>query len=307
MAKKKYWNVIKLLLKLGFTCLLGYLVFQKIDFGQVKSVFLRSHPGYIIAAFTCYLCSQLVSSWRLLGFLHTIGLPVKFWFNVRLYLLGMFYNVFLPGGIGGDGYKIYLLRKKIRLPTKSIFTALLLDRVSGLWAISFLAVVLTLLLPSFPTKEWWPVAIIVGTVVYWLIYKFFFPSYLAGFFINNGKAVLVQSLQVCTAFLILLSQDFNGDVWVYLFCFLMSSLATAIPVSIGGLGIREYAIVNAAAFFNMDQTLAVFMTLAFYIISTLSALPGAWFVYNSSEFEHIPNEEEAKSVEDDVAKPVHLH
>ena len=114
MAKKKYWNIIKLLLKLGFTTLLGYLVFQKIDFQQVKSIFMKSGPGYIIAALLSYFASQVISSWRLLGFLRSIGLHLGFGFNLRLYMLGMFYNVFLPGGIGGDGYKIYLLRKKFR-------------------------------------------------------------------------------------------------------------------------------------------------------------------------------------------------
>lgn len=307
MEKKKYLNVIKLLLKLGFTCLLGYLVFQKIDFGQVKSVFLRSHPGYIIAAFICYWASQVASSWRLLGFLNAINLIVSFGFNLRLYLLGMFYNVFLPGGVGGDGYKIYLLRKRFRLPTKNIVTSVLFDRVSGLWAIGFLAVVFTVILPPFPAKEWWPVAFIAGTVIYAVVCKLFFPAYVSGFLKNHSKAILVQSLQLLTVFFILYSQNFKGDWWVYLFCFLLSSMATAIPVSIGGLGIREYVIINAAAFFSMDKTLAVFMTLSFYIVSTLSALPGGWFAYNSKEFEHMPNEEEAKSVEDDLEKPVHLH
>jgi glycosyltransferase 2 family protein len=34
---------------------------------------------------------------------------------IQLYLLGIYYNLFLPGGIGGDGYKIYLLKQKIKI------------------------------------------------------------------------------------------------------------------------------------------------------------------------------------------------
>lgn len=300
MGKKKYWNIIKLLLKLGFTALLVYLVFQKIDFRQVKSVFLQSNPGYIIAAFVTYFSSQIVSSWRLLGFLHSINLPVLFGFNLRLYLLGMFYNVFLPGGVGGDGYKIYLLRKKFRLPTKNILLALLLDRVSGVWAISFLAVVLTLYLPGFPTKSWWPVIIVAATLLYYLVYKWFFSSFLRIFFEGHWKAILVQSLQLLAVTFILLSQNFEGNFSLYLFCFLLSSLATVVPISVGGLGIREYVIVYAATYFSMDKTLAVFMTLCFYIISTLSALTGAWFVYQSKEFEPMPDEKQSKAIEDDA-------
>src|SRR4030095_2092674 len=196
MAKKKYWNIIKLLLKLGFTILLIYLVFQKIDMQQVKSVFLNSKPGYIIAAWLSYLASQFVSSWRLLGFLRCIGLNPGFGFNLRLYMLGMFYNVFLPGGIGGDGYKIYILRKKFQLPTKRIFLSLLLDRVSGLWAICFLAVALTFLLPPFKTKEWWPVIFFAGSVIYYLIYRYLFSAYLKNLIKAHVTAILVQSLQL---------------------------------------------------------------------------------------------------------------
>jgi len=307
MAKKKYWNIIKLLLKLGFTVLLIYLVFQKIDIRQVKSVFLQSRPAFIIAALLCYFLSQVVSSWRLLGFLQCIGLGPGFGFNLRLYMLGMFYNVFLPGGIGGDGYKIYILRKKFQLPTKKIFLSLLLDRVSGLWAIFFLAAALTFFLPSFKTREWWPVIFIAGTIIYYLIYRYLFSGYLKNLIKAHAKAILVQSLELLSVFFILLSQNFEGNPSAYLFSFLLSSLATVVPVSIGGLGIREYVIIHAAAFFNLDQPLAVFTTLCFYVLSTLSALTGAWFVYRSKEFGPAPDEKQATIIKEDGEKAVHLH
>ena len=307
MAKKKYWNIIKLLLKLGFTVLLIYLVFQKIDIRQVKSVFLQSNPVFIIGAWLCYFISQVVSSWRLLGFLHSMGIRPGFGFNLRLYMLGMFYNVFLPGGIGGDGYKIYILRKKFQHPIRKIFVSLLLDRVSGLWAIFFLAVSLTFFLPAFKTKEWWPLIFIATSIVYCLVYKYIFPSYLGNFIRAHAKAILVQSLQLLSVFFILLSQDFDRNPSAYLFSFLLSSLATVVPISIGGLGIREYVIVHAAAFFGLDQALAVFTTLCFYILSTLSALTGTWFVYRSKEFEPARDEHHRKIIKDDAEKAVRLH
>ena len=307
MARKKYWNIIKTLLKLGFTVLLIYLVFQKIDIQQVKSVFLKSEPGWIVAAWLTYFASQGVSSWRLLGFLRSIGLNIGFGYNLRLYMLGMFYNVFLPGGIGGDGYKVFILRKKFKHPTKKIIVSLLLDRVSGLWAICFLAVALTFLMPLFKTKGWWPVIFIAASIIYFLVYKFKFPSYRQNLIRAHSRAILVQSLQLLAVFFILQSQNFKGNPSAYLFSFLLSSLATVVPVSIGGLGIREYVIVYAAAFFSLDETLAVFTTLCFYVLSTLSALTGAWFVFRSGEFGAMPGEKQEIANEDDGQKAVHLH
>ena len=307
MEKTKRWNVIKLLLKLGFTTLLGWLVFQKIDYQQVKSIFINSDPWYILAAVLAYFASQLVSSWRLLGFINSIGLHLHFGFNFRLYMLGMFYNVFLPGGIGGDGYKIYLLRKKFQLPAKKIFLSLLLDRASGLWAICLLASVLLLFLPHFKTSEWWLVIIITGTLIYFLLYRRYFSSYLQNFIPAHSKAILVQSFQLLSIFFILSSQDFKGNYLPYLFCFLLSSLATIIPVSIGGLGIREYVMVNASPFFSMDETLAVFTTLCFYILATITAMPGIWFVYRSKEFGPMPGKKQAKTIDDDPEGIIHSH
>jgi hypothetical protein len=124
---------------------------------------------------------------------------------------------------------------------------------------------------------------------------------------GHAKALLVQSLQLVSVLFILLSQNFNGNPSAYLFSFLLSSLATVVPVSIGGLGIREYVIVHAAAFFNLDQPLAVFTTLCFYVLSTLSALTGAWFVYRSKEFGPAPDEKQAVIIKEDEEKTVHVH
>ena len=135
MDKTKPRNLLKLFLKIGFTALLLYLVLNKINFAEVKKIFQRSNPFYILLAFIAFFLSQVISSWRLLSFLNNIGLKINFGFNLRLYLLGMFYNIFLPGGIGGDGYKIYLLHKKSHFPAKQIFGAIFFDRLSGLWAV----------------------------------------------------------------------------------------------------------------------------------------------------------------------------
>ena len=154
MNKKKLWDIVKLFLKIGFTVLLLYLVFRKIDLPQIKRIFFQSNPVYIFLAFLVYLLTQVVSAWRLLSFFKSLKLDLNFGYNLRLFWLGMFYNVFLPGGVGGDGYKIYVLKKKFNLPTKKIFFALLLDRFSGLWAIGLISTCLIILIPKIDINPW---------------------------------------------------------------------------------------------------------------------------------------------------------
>ncbi len=308
MDRKKIWNITKVLLKVLVTVVLIYYVFQKIDVNEVKKLFLASHIGYIVLAFLLYFLSQVASSWRLKSFLNNIGLNLKFGFNFRLYLLGMFYNVFLPGGIGGDGYKVYLLRRKFKLPTKNILLALFFDRLSGLWAIGFIGVLLIIFIPKIDIPLTWPlIALVAGTSVYFIILRKFFKEYTGNFFITHFKAGLVQSLQILAVICILLSQDFDGKFAPYLFSFLMSSIIGIINVGIAGLGVKDVFMAHAADVFDIQAGLAVFISFTFWFISVAASLPGVWFVYRSREFEPLPNKEEADAVENDIDESVSLH
>lgn len=51
---------------------------------------------------------------------------------MKLYWLGMFYNLFLPGSISGDAYKIVILKRRYNAPYKKTSAAVLLDRFNGL-------------------------------------------------------------------------------------------------------------------------------------------------------------------------------
>lgn len=140
--KGRLWSITKLLLKIGATSLLLYYVLSKINFGKVKGLIEQSNPWWMIGAIFTYFISIIISAFRLLSFFKSINLHISWKFNLRLYMLGIFYNLCLPGGIGGDGYKIYLLNKRYKQPAKKVFWAILFDRLSGFWAIGFITVVL---------------------------------------------------------------------------------------------------------------------------------------------------------------------
>jgi glycosyltransferase 2 family protein len=294
---KEIWKVVKTPLKIVITILLIYLVFQKIDFKDIRKLYLTSNLFYIFLAFLAYFFSQVVSSWRLLSFLKSIGINVSLLFNFKLYLLGLFYNIY--GGIGGDGYKIYLLRKRFQKRTRRIVFAILLDRVSGLWAIGFLFAALILMIPRIRIP-WYLIVSVVSsaTLVYYFVLQQFFRRYNSNFIKAHLKAIVVQSLQLLSVIFILLSQNFTGKFSPYLFSFLVSSVAAVIPIGAFGFGTREYVMIHISEVFDMKQSLAVFVTFTFSILSTIVALSGLWFVYRSREFDPLPTEEEAKEFEE---------
>ena len=290
--KQVFWDIIKTVLKIGFTSLLLYLVLRKMDFVKVKQTLSAAQPLYLLLAVLTFFISQLIASSRLLSFFKSIHLRLDFRFNLRLYMLGLFYNLFLPGGIGGDGYKIWLLNKNYKLPAKRVFWAIFFDRLSGLWAIGLITVSLIIFIPQINIHIGIPLSVfVVGTAVYYFVAHRFFKDYTHHFIEAHLKAIVVQSLQVVTVLFILLALQFNGKFSPYLFTFLVSSLSAVVPITVGGLGAREYIFTHFAPFFNMDTNLAVVVSLLFYLTSAIVSLLGVYYVFNTKRLnEGLPKE-----------------
>jgi len=292
--KHKIWDITKLILKVGVTSVLLYYVFSKVPFSEVKNRLLHANYWWMLAGAAFYFCSMVASAWRLLSFFKSIDLRLDPRFNFRLYLLGIFYNLLLPGGIGGDGYKIYLLHKTYQLPAKRVFWAIAFDRLSGLWAIGLIIVALKVFIPQIAVSFAVVGGVFVaGTAIYYVIVKIFFKDFSKHFFKGHAKAVVVQTFQVLTILCVLLGQDFNGKFAPYLLSFLLSALAAVVPVTFGGAGAREYIFKVLAGVFNMNVGLAVFLSVSFYLISLLVALSGLYYVLRPKRLE-----EGLKSIEE---------
>ena len=286
--RHKLWNITKLVLKLAVTTVLLYYVFSKVPLSEVKDRLIHANYWWMFAGVIAYFFSMVASAWRLLSFFKSIDLRLDPRFNFRLYLLGIFYNLLLPGGIGGDGYKIYLLHKRYNLPAKRVFWAIAFDRLSGLWAIGLIVVALTIFIPQIQEQIHLAIPMIVfvaGTGIYYLVVKIFFKDFTKHFFKGHAKAVIVQSLQVLTILCVLMGQDFHGKFAPYLLSFLISALAAVVPITFGGAGAREAIFQRLSPIFHMNVGLAVFLSVSFYLTSLIVALSGLYYVLRPSRLE----------------------
>ncbi len=280
MDKTKSWKIVKLLLKLSITGLSLYLVSRKVEVKDLKDAFSESNPLYLLFAFIAFVISQIISASRLNTFFRGIGLNISDIYNFKIYLLGMFYNLFLPGGIGGDGYKIFLLRKKFSIKGRRLFQAIFFDRLSGLWALGLIISTLVIFIPYLGIPNWIPiVTVLTGSIAYYIIMRHYFRDYSHNFFITHLKALLVQSMQIVSVIILLYALHHDGKFAPYLFMFLISSLVAIFPFTVGGLGARELVFVYGAQFFHMDEHLAVIISLLFYCISAILSLSGIYFVF----------------------------
>src|SRR5437773_4093228 len=136
--KSKLSKYLKLLLKITVTILCFWYISKKIDFHAAKDAFLRSNWSWLFSAVILLMLSKLFSAFRLNIYLRNIGIELPEWENIKLYWLGMFYNLFLPGSISGDAYKIVLLKRKYNSSYKKTSAAVLLDRFRGFLALGLI-------------------------------------------------------------------------------------------------------------------------------------------------------------------------
>ena len=258
-------------------------VLEDIDVQELKLTLLSAHLGWLFLALIAFNASKILSAIRLNYFFRALGLFLSEKFNLKLYYLGMLYNQFLPGGIGGDGYKVYLLNKWHKTSVKLLVAATLLDRVSGVVALGFLAFGLGLMgtakeaLTPYGLVLW--VGLVMAYPVYYLLVHLLFKTFKQVNHITNLQALGVQVLQLLSAFLILQSLGVESSFVDYLTLFLVTSVAASLPISLpGGIGIRELVMVNGAIYLAIDKTDATALATLFFLISLISAIAGLFFL-----------------------------
>lgn len=274
-------KTIQLILKLILTIAAIYFVVRKIDLQQVMETFRQSRFGLVFLALVFFILSKLVSALRCNRYFKSIDIILSQRFNLKLYLLGMFYNLFLPGGIGGDGYKIYFLKKRFDIKTRNIFSAVLLDRVIGVLVLFCLAV---LFIHFIDIPENWKrflwILIPLSVLITYFIYQRFFPVFSGILWSTSLQSLLVQLLQILSAFCILLSFGLSQDFPAYLFVFLISSIVAVLPLTIGGVGSREFTFLLGAQWLGLDINLSIALSFLFYLLTAFTSFWGIIYSLN---------------------------
>ena len=271
-------KLLKPLLQLLVTALALYLVFKKTDIAKLGNIIRGANLWYLLLALVFFNISKLFNAIRLNRFFKAIGINLSPVYNLKLYYLGMFYNLFLPGGVGGDGYKIYVLQKNHGLKMINVFHAVLWDRICGIFALVFLSIIL-LLPSSFALKyphlipySWGLLVIIYPFAL--LLNKLFYKQFIRVFTITAIESMLVQITQVITVFFILKAISQHANIIDYLAIFLISSIATIIPITIGGAGAREITFFYLLETIHIETSTGIALSLIFFAISALSSLAG---------------------------------
>lgn len=285
---EKQRKLLSTALKIIISVLLMYFIFTKVDFKEVIHTLKSANPFWLILATLLFILSKALNAFRLNLYFHAIAVPLTHLSNLKLYALGMFYNLFLPGGIGGDAYKGYVIKQKYDVKTKRIVGVLLLDRLSGMLLILVYSCILGALIkfPIFNGLNWlfW-VAIPVGVFVFWLINKHLFSYALPVFWGSFGYSALLQAIQLGATFCIINALGISENLLAYLFIFMISSVVSVIPLTIGGIGSREVTFLYGAKWLGLDSNTAIGISFVFFLITAFVSFFGIGYHLKKPELE----------------------
>ncbi len=275
-------KVFKLLLKIAVTVICFWYISRKIDFTKAKDAVMQADWWWLFLSVLAFAFSKFLASFRLNIYFKNIDIHLTQTQNLKLYWLGMFYNLFLPGAISGDAYKVVLLTRKYDVSYKKITAAVLLDRFSGLLALGLILSAYGVIVLD---SRLYDTVLIIGSalavVALYLVVKLLFKDFLSGFWPTFFWGIAVQVFQVVCVYCILIGLHLPLHQSEWIFIFLVAAVITVIPISLGGgLGTREFVFVKGAEYFLLDVHVAPIISILFYLSNALSSVWGVYFIYH---------------------------
>jgi uncharacterized membrane protein YbhN (UPF0104 family) len=293
-VKRAGWFALKLVVTGG---LLAYL-FSTIDLASVARIVVSASWGWVAAGFLLYLALQGLCAWRWLWLARVLNLDGTWTAFLRYYYVGMFFNLFLPTGVGGDVYRCYYLARSAADWRRAI-VSVLADRGVGFGTMCVIAVVATLAFGEVHLPPWLGWALATSVVAALVLLGAGWASrgplrsirdaapLVFEFFRRPGILLFVAGLSFLLQSLVIVVNIFNARALhldvpvVFYFIFIpLIAVATMIPISLNGLGVREGAFVFFLAQVGVAEAQALALALLWLAVLVGSSLIGGavWLV-----------------------------
>ncbi len=288
---KKTLNVF---LRIAISVALLIFLSRKADENSLLEVVKKVDKPLLFLAFLVFFLAYALWFWRWIMLLKAVKINLPLKRVITSFSGGIFFSLFLPSTIGGDFLRSFDLVRYTKKP-KEVIATILLDRLSGY--VGLVILVFFSLLLGWKVLEdksvLLSIGLIIGILVAVLIVLFnkFLYSKINSLLKSprSGKvrdlitnlheeihlfrekpkimakniliSVLAQSIGPLTFYIIALSLGIEISL-VYFFIFLpIIGAITLLPISIGGLGLREASVIYFFAKVGVGKSLAFAMSL----------------------------------------------
>ena len=291
------------------TCLLLGLVLYLIDFETALGQARSANPWLLVLAVAILLCRAPFMLLRWQAILLRLGGRLDWRHGIYVVLISAFFGQFSPSGIGNDVSR-GILAAGGNDPA-AIVASLFADRIFGLVSSILLAAPPALIvvlsggafLPS--ALAWFVLVLLAAIVVLWVLLgrterqdrqqavsmsraKRFLNlsresmrmclSAIGDFrlaAVALGWSLVIQAMAIASVVVAGLALGIDVPIWAYFLLVPIVWLATSVPVSLGGIGVREVSLVALLPGFGADATEALTFGVLLSVVSIIAAVVGA--------------------------------
>jgi glycosyltransferase 2 family protein len=301
MKKTSIWNKTQIIVKILVSVLLIKLMLDIVDFNSTLMLLKELDLIFFLMALVLMILGIFITNLRWQVILKHLEVPIKFFMLLKYLWIGFFFNQTLPSNIGGDVFRAYYLWKHEHLSIGLSSMGVLIDRYIGLVGLVMLIIVTSPL--SFDLINDQFVKSMLEVVLYCSLF-IIISSVLFGLCVTNllrwklikglssfsniarriifsfkGLYSIVLSIVIQIIFVfavLLLSHGLNLDISLIemLLIVPITSLLTAIPVSIAGWGVREGVFVVGLGYVNISSDASLALSILYGLLMLIVSLPG---------------------------------
>ncbi len=303
-----------LLLRILLTFLILGIIFSRIDFKKLISIYRNINFIYIFPAiFSYYLAFIFLSlRWKILLIEHAKDFKLSEIF--KIYLLGMLVNTISPATLGVDILRGYMVSTKIQRGKSFAFASVLVDRLIGFFGIFSFVPFSVFILKGFPDLDKIILLSILFALFIILIFYFSWTSFFERVFkralsplsflklnerlikfydsykvySNNKKllisgyflTLLLQTFFSLQAYFCAKALFFNLSPLVFVFLVPLINSLNFLPVTISGLGVREAGFYVLFSFY-FPAEVSISISLLYFISGVVANLPFVIYLFKS--------------------------
>lgn len=294
-------------LKLAITAGLLYYLLSGVDLSRLQEIVTTVSPATIVVAIALHIISYGVGGLRWWLLANNAGLALPFRAVLPSYFLGIFFNNFLPTGVGGDVVRILHLRRP-RVSLRSLIASTVSDRLIGFIVVFatglFSLAALEHVLLNDSTRVILFSLALMAIVSIWIFATDWFETLIArlthryrhtrvlksileivttlhglrnrrGLIVGAvGLSLLIQSLIILCYYFLALGIGLDQPLLLFFAIIPVVIIATNIPISIGGLGVREGALVSLLVLSGVPSDAALGLSLVYLAVFWCASLPG---------------------------------
>lgn len=266
------------LLKLAVSISILGVVLSRIPHHEVLARAANGAPSYLACALGLVLASIVIVAlrWRLLAGWLGVAMPAAL--AVRALFVGVFGAQVLPSALGTDVLRGWMVARHTTR-TGPVVASVMADRLVGMFAVCLLFMLANPLAKQLPAPYgvlFGPAAVLAtGVVLVAFVLGCRVRLKASSLLGALGLALAVHAAAVAIAALVARAYGVDDSLPLWLSIIPLSIIASAVPVSINGWGVREASIVALAAPMGVPAAEALVVSMTLGLLNMIASLPGA--------------------------------